>query len=231
MSRKRIDLSLTIKTNIMNFIPTFRRISTKDELSSYSQKYLDCSGLPIPDSYMENNLNRVIAIYWRTEMIGGFILGRDTNFRTLQFFAKKEKQGTVIEKLDDLKEYTEICCFWITKQQRANTFINTFVWLSMTYALRMYGTQYFLFGTCSKSLARLYAQTPKSIQIHRDRINKKATFIFKAHRSSCVTGMLEIVKHKLKRTLKTFKTPKLLSKVSNFSKEEKPSISLTHITN
>ncbi len=196
----------------MNFFPTLKQITAKDILNAYSNMYFKCSGLPIPEEYMTNELNRVFAIYWRSKLIGGFILGRDTKFRTIEFFAKPEKQESVINKLEELTKYTEITCFWIARKYRTNTFLNIFVWLSMTYALRMYGTQYFLFGTCSRSLARLYGQTSKSIQIHRDRINNKATFIFKAHRSTCVTGMLEIIGHKIKRMVKTIEKPAILTR-------------------
>ncbi len=196
----------------MNFFPTFRQITTKDELNTFSKLYFNCSGLPIPEEYMTNEMNRVFAIYWRNKLTGGFILGRDINFRTIRFFAKPKKQTSVISQLDELSKYTEITCFWIDKKNRTNTFLNIFIWLSMTYALRIYGTQYFLFGTCSRSLARLYGQTSKSIQIHRDRINNKSTFIFKAHRSSCIIGMLEIISHKIRRMVKTIKKPVILTR-------------------
>ena len=196
----------------MNIFPTLRQITTTDKLNEYSEMYFKCSGLPIPMEYMDNESNKVFAIYWRNKLIGGFILGRDVNFRTLAFFAKPEKQENVVAKMEELSEYTEITCFWIAKEFRTKTRMNIFVWLSMTYALRFYGSQYLLFGTCSRSLARLYGQTSKSIQIHRDRINNKSTFIFKAHRSTCVTGMLEIIAHKLKRTVKTIEMPTLFSK-------------------
>ena len=197
----------------MNFIPTFIQITSKDELDKFSNMYFDCSGLPIPEVYMTNDANRVFAIYWRNKLIGGFILGRDTNFRTIKFFAKEEKQAKVISQLEELSKYTEITCFWIKKEYRTKTSLNIFAWLSMTYTLRMYGTQYLLFGTCSRSLARLYGQTSKSIQIHRDRINNKSTFIFKAHRSSCVTGMIEIIAHKLKRAIKSAEMPAIFSRI------------------
>jgi len=215
----------------MNFLPTIRQITTKDELSTFSKMYFSCSGLPIPEEYMHNEANRVFAIYWRNKLIGGFILGRDINFRTIEFFARPEKQASVVSQLRELSKYTEITCFWINKRYRTNTFLNIFVWLSMTYALRMYGTEYFLFGTCSRSLARLYGQTSKSIQIHRDRINNKSTFIFKAHRSSCVTGMFEIISHKLKRTINTIEPPKAFTKFSKIMGEMLQSISISHSPN
>ncbi|MEM9548455.1 MAG: hypothetical protein AAGA77_20895 [Bacteroidota bacterium] len=215
----------------MNLFPTLQQITAKDKLDTFSKMYFSCSGLPIPKEYMTNEKNRVFAIYWRKKIIGGFILGRDTNFRTIQFFAKQEKQQSVISKLEELEKYTEITCFWIGRKNRTNTFLNIFVWLSMTYALRMYGTEYFLFGTCSRSLARLYAQTPKSIQIHRDRINKKATFIFKAHRSTCVTGMLEIISHKVKRIIKTSAPQKAFPRLLNFVKAIVQSNAVSHSPN
>jgi len=215
----------------MNFFPTLKQITSKDKLDAFSKMYFGCSGLPIPEEYMTNEMNRVFAIYLGNKIIGGFILGRDTNFRTIEFFAKPEKQPFVVSKLEELKKYTEITCFWISRKNRTNTFLNIFTWLSMTYALRMYGTEYFLFGTCSRSLARLYAQTPKSIQIHRDRINSKATFIFKAHRSTCVTGMFEIISHKIKRMVKTSAPQKAFSRISNFMKETVQSISVSHSPN
>lgn len=199
----------------MYFFPTLKQITDKNQLSQYSEMYLNSSGLPIPEEYLNNSLNRVFAIFWRGSLIAGFILGGDIKFRTIQFFAKEQKQDKVKTQLGDLNKYTEICCFWIHRSYRTNTFLNIFVWLSMTYALRVYGTQFLLFGTCSRSLARLYGQTSKSIQIHRDRINNKATFIFMAHRSTCVTGMLEIISHKMKRTMKTIDTPKWMLRISN----------------
>lgn len=216
----------------MNFFPTLKQITSKDELAAFSNMYFDCSGLPIPEEYMTHSLNRVFAIYSKKKLVGGFILGRNTNFRTIQFFAKPEKHSNVIAQLDDdLTKYTEITCFWIGKKHRTNTYLNIFTWLSMTYALRMYGTQYFLFGTCSRSLARLYGQTSKSIQIHRDRINNKATFIFRAHRSSCVTGMLEIITHKIKRMIKTTEFPKPVARFKKLMRGAVQSISMTHIPN
>ena len=202
----------------MKCFPTLKQITAEDKLTAYSNMYFKASGLPIPEEYMINEKNRVFAIYCHGKMIGGFILARDINFRTIKFFARPEKQADVIAQLEELTKYTEITCFWIKREYRANTFLNMFTWLSMTYALRVYGTKYFLFGTCSRSLARLYGQTQKSIQIHRDRVNKKTTFIFKAHRSSCITGMFEIIAHKLKRTLKTIERPSVFAIFSNLKR-------------
>lgn len=184
---------------MMNFLPQLRQIKTTDERCNFAKIYLKCSGLPIPDSYLYHPNNRIFGIYWNRTLIGGFILGNGPEFRTIALFAQPEQQPEIYNELEERSSYTEICCFWIKREYRAKTALNIFVWLSMTYALKFYGTTYFLFGTCSRSLAQLYGQTPKSILIHEDRVNKKQTFIFWAKRSSCITGMLEIIGYKLRR--------------------------------
>lgn len=196
----------------MDFIPQMKQIETKENLQNFAQVYKNCSGLPIPSAYLYNPNNHVFGIYWKKNLIGGFILGRGSEFRTIEIFAKQEKQAGVYNQLEDISRYTEICCFWIQRKFRTKNILNLFIWLAMTYALKRYGTKYFLFGTCSRSLARLYGQTEKSIMIHRDFINKKPTFIFWAKRSSCVTGMLEIISFKLSRMLKLSKKSTALTR-------------------
>ncbi len=186
----------------MQLLPQFRQIKAKDALQHFAKVYLNCSGLPIPDSYLYNPNNRVFGIYWKKALIGGFILGNGSEFRTINVFAKAESHDELYQILGEKSDYTEICCFWIKRQFRTKTALNIFVWLSMTYAPKTYGTKCFLFGTCSRPLARLYGQTPKSILIHEDQIKNKSTFVFWAKRSTCVIGMLEIIGYKLKRAFK-----------------------------
>jgi len=186
-------------------IPQFKKIKAPATLQEFSNNYCKASGLPIPDQFLNNPDNHVFGIYFQKQLIGGFILGNSSEFRTVELFANELKQGEIYQQLGNKTEYTEICCFYIDRKFRTNTKFNFFVWLAMTYALKRYGRNYFLFGTCSRSLARLYSRTPKSIPLHEDYINGKATFIFKANRSVCIIGMLEIILYKLKRTFKLTK--------------------------
>jgi len=181
-------------------LPQLKLIKERKELQDFSNFYGKASGLPVPMSFLQNCDNNVFGIYYKGQLIGGYILGNGPSFRTVAYFAKDSEQPNVKEELGDLSMYTEICCFWIEKSMRVKSKVNFFTWLAMTYSLKMYGNKYFLFGTCSRSLARLYGQTPKSILIHKDRVNRKSTFIFKAKRSTCVLGMFEIIIHKLRRT-------------------------------
>jgi hypothetical protein len=53
----------------MNLIPTLRQITDKDQLNAYSNQYFKCSGLPIPEEYLTNPVNRVFAIYWKGNLM------------------------------------------------------------------------------------------------------------------------------------------------------------------
>ncbi|MCB0628601.1 MAG: hypothetical protein R2824_04450 [Saprospiraceae bacterium] len=87
-------------------------------------------------------------------------------------------------------------------QTSLEQYANTYVWLALAYCLRRFGTPKILFGTCSSSLARLYGVTPKSVLIHRDRMNGKRTYIFRSERSVSLQGFMEILRFKLSRTAK-----------------------------
>ncbi len=180
-------------------LPHFNQLKTKNALKEFSEIYLKSSGLPIPDSYLYHSKNKIFGIYWKQELIGGFILGNCPDFRTIDIFAEASQHQSIHTQMEYLAEYTEITCFWIKRKFRTNTLLNFFTWLAMSYALKKSNTKYFLFGTCSRSLARLYATTPKSILLHQDFINKKPTFIFWAKRSTCILGILEILFFKMRR--------------------------------
>lgn len=186
-------------------LPHFNQIKSKNALKEFSEIYLKASGLPIPDSYLYHSKNKIFGIYWKQELIGGFILGNCPEFRTIDVFAEAAQHQSIHTQMEHLAEYTEITCFWIKRKFRTNTLLNFFTWLAMSYALKKSDTRYFLFGTCSRSLARLYATTPKSILLHQDFINKKPTFIFWAKRSTCILGILEILFSKMKRRVSHIK--------------------------
>lgn len=184
---------------MFNSIPQLKQITDTAALAQFGNTYSSFSGLPVPSSYLENN--RVFAIYYKGDMIGGFILATGSDFRTINCFAKPTAHAELHEKMGNLATYTELCCFWIDVKYRSKTAVNMFIWMSMSYALKKYGTQYLLFGTCSKGLARLYSATEHSILIHKDRINRKHTFVFVAQRKHSIVGISQIVLHKVKRML------------------------------
>ncbi|MEL7123517.1 MAG: hypothetical protein AAFO07_29010 [Bacteroidota bacterium] len=184
----------------MRLFPKFKKLSDAQVLGYYASTYEKNSGLAVPMDYLKNN--HVFGIHYQGKMIGGFILGSGGHLRTIEFFAAKEKHEALYQQMDSVDTYTEICCFWIDKAFRKRTFINYFTWVAMAYSLKKWGTKNIIFGTNSIRLAALYATTPKSIPLHKDKVNKKRTFIFVAKKKGSMKGILEIVYHKFVRLIK-----------------------------
>lgn len=190
----------------MKFFPTLLQLQTTASRENFSEIYCKASGLPIPESYLHHPNNRVFGVYKNQELIGGYILGNGSNFRTIALFAQEDKHDMLYEQLEHKELYTEICCFWIKKEVRTKTTLNFFIWLTMAYALKRYGTPYVIFGTCSRSLAQLYSSTSKVKFLSEDIVKRKSTFIFWSKQRYAISGISEIVFHKLKRVLKMAKT-------------------------
>lgn len=183
----------------MFHLPHFRRIKDGESLAYYASEYADCSGLPVPRNYLQASENHVFGIFWKKQLIGGFILGAQANFRSLQCFAKEDQHAALQLQMGAADQYSEICCFFIKSQYRTHMKLNLFVWLSLTYAIRRFGRTKLLFGTNKVPLARLYGQTHRSRPFHEDRINGQRTFLFVSERKHSVRGMLEIIRFKIKR--------------------------------
>ncbi len=190
------------KQMTMIYLPSLKRLQQKGPLDQFAQTYLQCAGLPIPSSYLYDPDNRVYAIYYRQQMIGGFILGQGQSMRTLEVFAQATAREGLYQQLGAISDFTEITCFWISPETRNNTALNTFIWLSLAYSLNRFGTPKILFGTCSASLARLYGVTSKSQLLHRDFVEGKQTFVFQSERKVSLQGFLEILRYKLLRTVR-----------------------------
>lgn len=183
-------------------IPHFKRLNNKAQLDHYANTYFQCSGLPVPTTYLHSPTNRVYGVFYKKQMIGGFILGNGQTLRTLEIFAQPAARGCLYGKMGDVKAFTEITCFWIAPQFRRSTSINTFVWLSLAFLLRCVGKEKILFGTCSASLAKLYSVTPRSVLLHRDEINGKRTFVYQSERKVSLQGFLDVLCYKWGRQVR-----------------------------
>jgi len=178
-------------------LPKLRRIHQTAALRTYGQAYAASSGLPVPEDYLLAPENHCYGLYYQRQLIGGFILGNTATYRTIAVFARPEQQADVRRQLTD--STTEICCFFIQREFRTHTPLNFVVWLSLLYCLLRHGRREILFGTCSASLARLYAQTRWSEPIHTDRVDGRNTYIFRARRGKAMAGFVKILGHKLRR--------------------------------
>lgn len=192
----------------MFLLPNCKQLTTANELQAYATAYQQCSGLAVPLAYLQSASNHVFGIYLRQQLIGGFVLGNGPQYRTIELFANEHEHKLLYQQQNEAGPATEICCFWIARNYRRHTRINYFCWASMSLLLWRFGQTELLFGTCSRSLARLYATTEKSVLVHTDRVNQKATFIFRAKQRHALKGIFEIICHKMKRQWKMGPGPK-----------------------
>lgn len=190
---------IQLKLITMFNLPVLKKLNATQDINFFAETYLKCSGLAVPNSYLETN--QVFGIYINKQMIGGFILGSGDQLRTIEFFAAQELHESLYTKMKTPETYTEICCFWIDRAFRKKTMINYFVWLAMAFSLKAYGTENIIFGTCSRRLADLYSITPRSVFLHSDRMKNKNTFIYTAKNKGSVRGILHIVFYKFKRKI------------------------------
>lgn len=186
----------------MFHLPSFRELTSVADRDHFARTYTACSGLPVPEEFARASTNQFFGLYAGDQLVGGFILGHGPDFRTIAVFAGENDQPKLYDRFSTKDNCTEICCFFIQRAYRQNTFYNFSTWAAMIYAQLRHGREILLYGTCSRSLARLYGQTKKSVLIHEDVLNGKPTFIFWGERRSCVQGMLKIMSHKLRRVFK-----------------------------
>ncbi len=183
----------------MFYLPKFKKINTAQELDVFAATYTLCSGFDVPRGYYENN--QVFAIYWKSRMMGGFVLGTGSVLRTLEVFIGDESRESMYQRVNASVAHTEMCCFWIDPSTRKKTWLNFFVWFCVAFALRVYGNPQLIFGTNSVRLAALYAASPKCELIHQDFRNQKQTFVFTGPRRHCLLGVAQILVYKLKRVI------------------------------
>ena len=129
----------------MSLLPQFKKLTTTEDLATFSATYARCSGLPIPQSYLAKS--RVYAFFSQGNMIGGFILGQGPEYRTIKLFANAQSQASLYDLLEEKGKATELCCFWIARSSRTKTMINLYIWMCMAYALRFRSESVLLFGT------------------------------------------------------------------------------------
>ena len=180
-------------------MPRFKKLKSVNQFTQYANTYYQCSGLGVPEEYLRTN--QVFAIYVQKKMIGGFVLGSGTSLRTIEYFAATDNKPGLYENIGPGDTCTEICCFWIDPQYQNKTMLNYFIWFCLAIALKRYSKAKVVFGTQSPRLAALYGATLRSVLIHKDRVNKKRTFIFRGRKRDSIVGISQILWYKAKRIL------------------------------
>ena len=181
----------------MKNFPKITRITDDLALETYAQAYQRVSRSAVPIAYLKQA--DVYAVKVNKKIIGGFVLANGPQFRTIALFMQEEDQEQFYEQTNPSNQCTELTCYWMSRNAQNKILLNLYVWLSLAVILKLKCKAFILFGTSSKSLARLYSQTPRAILIHQGRIKRRNAFIFVGKRKECFRGILEVVASKLRR--------------------------------
>lgn len=173
-------------------IPRLHKISDEALLQVFSSSYEQISGLPIPEHYLMTRT--VYGFFYRKRLVGGFIIGVNTPFRTIEVFSNHPHQQILHQLIEGIA-FSEICSFWLEKTYRKKL-LSYWLWMWMAWIIYSLKSQYLLFGTNSKGLARIYNYPRKCFLLHEDKVlthsGLKDTWIFVGRRKDIIMGVLEI---------------------------------------
>ena len=192
-----------------------KRCTNIHELKEFQSKYEAISGLALPYEYLESS--DVYVYQQNNRIIGGFVLGYQLPFRTVEVFASEINRPN-LRRVFNKEQFCEICCFWVDKAYRKKLLVSVTVWLKMAYTVKTQKQPFVLFGTNSKGLTKMYGYPKNSCLYHKDHVSNKHTFVFLARRTDFFGGVWEIVVSKLlkfERNRNIEKKPKLHNALSH----------------
>lgn len=179
---------------------TTRIISDRDTLFHFQHKYKIVSGLDIPKSYLLTR--KVYGVYQRDVLIGGFIIGDLTPFRTLKVFASEEAGSELISKFNRIK-CIELTCVWGEKS-KMNAFLGSLYWLEIGRIIQMQKAEMVLFGTNKEGLKKnIYDLLIKTRIVSNEHINGINNYVYISVRKymllAILLGIPQRILYKLKK--------------------------------
>ncbi len=117
--------------------------------------------------------------------------------RTIEVFATKENRAKIYQEMGEAEKYCEVCCFWIVKEFRNYTLLNTTCWMTMACIVEQQECSYVVFGTNVKGMTMLYTIPKESVLYIQDIVNGRNTYIFLARRKGFLLGVWRIIWSKL----------------------------------
>lgn len=181
----------------MKNLPKITRLTSESAIQTYAKAYQRVSRSAVPAAYLRQA--NVYAVIVNQKIIGGFALANGPRFRTISLFMQEEEQEQFYKQMNQTNQFTELTCYWMNRKAQKKVLLNLYVWVSLAVILKLKCKSYILFGTSSKSLARLYSQTPRAMLLHQGRSRGRNAFIFAGKRKECLRGILEVVASKLRR--------------------------------
>lgn len=185
-----------------SFINPFKihviQLTKEYDLQQYRLNYFKLTNVSIPDDYLKRN--KVYGFYNSKELIGGFVIGISSPFRTIELFANPVLHDNLNKFLNDGKKVCEVCCFWHVK---GISFINSmFIWFTMAQKVNEKDKHFFLGGTNVFGLANIYAYPKYAHLISESDVNSKPAWIFIAWKKYSFISAIHVMGYKITKIIK-----------------------------
>src|SRR5688572_24299516 len=129
----------------MGLLPmTVRRLTSRDDLEAYRKKYDEICGTLITDEYLFNQL--VYGVFEKGKMTGGFIIGQQYPYRTIDQFIAPENRPPVYDLIKGVNGVGEACAVWRDRDSRS-ALVGMLIWMNVArYAMKT-NNRIFMMGT------------------------------------------------------------------------------------
>jgi hypothetical protein len=176
-----------------------RRINKDHLLKEFREKYISVSGLNVPEDFLKTRA--VYAAYnFRNKMCGGFVLGNQSPYRTIEVFAGEQNKKKLYDYIDGTS-YCELNCLWLSVKYRKGILCYWF-WILFALKVSMQRESMLIYGTIARSLADIYGYPRKSKLLHTEHLpfnNRiRPSWIFIGARTDFFVGVLETFIYKFK---------------------------------
>ena len=175
------------------------QLTKEHDLQHYKSNYFKLTNVSIPDDYLKRN--KVYGFYNSTGLIGGFVIGISSPFRTVELFANPVLHDNLNKFLNGGNKVCEVCCFWHVK---GISFINSmFIWFTMAKKVNEKDKHFFFFFTNEFGLANLYAYPKYAHLISESDVNSKPAWIFIAWKKFSFMSAIHVMIYKITKIIKT----------------------------
>lgn len=176
-----------------------KKITQDHQIKEFREKYRTASGLEVSEDFLKSR--DVYAVFdLKSRMRGGFVLGRENPYRTIEVFAGEQNRKKLYDFIQGTS-YCELNCLWLSVKYRKG-FLSYWFWILFAFKVSMQKESMLIYGTVAKSLADIYGYPRKSKLLHTEELmfkNKLRThWIFIGARTDFFVGVLETFIYKYK---------------------------------
>ena len=176
-----------------------RKITQDHLLKEFREKYISVSGLNVPENFLKTR-SVYAAFNMRNKMCGGFVLGKESPYRTIEVFAGEKSKKKLYDYIEGTS-YCELNCLWLSVKYRKGIMCYWF-WILFAFKVSMQRESMLIYGTIAKTLADIYGYPRKSKLLHTEELlfndRMRTSWIFIGARADFFVGVLETFIYKFK---------------------------------